>query len=253
MSGQAELAIVCARFKESLAWVTPVLDAFPSTHLFLFDCGARPIGGEIVNHPRVTIHDKQPRTTLYWAYLEYCRQYYDQLPDYVLFCHGHNRSWHQRLPLMEVLRSLHACMPFDYVNIGDRVYPDWLDERSEFAACTRKLWLQLQAILDAPSIGPRLVEINAGQACVSKQAIRGRDRETWRELAQFASGCTHHSNEDYGFEGCFHVIMSQPWERPVIVRNLETLLYRPLLGDLGLFIKQFFHPRVNELILRGGR
>lgn len=40
------------------------------------------------------------------AYLTYIIDHYDNLPDYMIFTHGHDRSWHQVEPLAWKIRAL---------------------------------------------------------------------------------------------------------------------------------------------------
>lgn len=39
------------------------------------------------------------------AYLSYIIKYYDNLPEYTLFVHGHNVDWHQYIPLIDIIKK----------------------------------------------------------------------------------------------------------------------------------------------------
>ncbi|KAK5683237.1 hypothetical protein LTS10_004768 [Elasticomyces elasticus] len=53
------------------------------------------------------------------AYLTYIIDHYDALPDYMVFTHGHERSWHQMEPLQMKVRALNltALDEEDYISL----------------------------------------------------------------------------------------------------------------------------------------
>lgn len=54
---------------------------------------------------------------------------YEALPERVLFLHGHENAWHQRLPvstIVERCRRLAEASELEYLNVNDRVVTDWL-------------------------------------------------------------------------------------------------------------------------------
>ena len=57
-----------------------------------------------------------------------------------------------------------------------------------------------------------------------KRRITARSRKVWMDLRKHAASIQFHSDADLALEGSFHYILGEPWSRPYVVANLQTLL-----------------------------
>ncbi|KAL9087630.1 MAG: hypothetical protein Q9165_006554 [Trypethelium subeluteriae] len=120
------------------------------------------------------------------AYLTYIIDHYDNLPDYVVFTHGHERSWHQIEPLPYKIRALNltaleqenyislrcenqmGCERIPYLDVQD---PNWAGENH-----LAEFW---DSIMPNEEF-PRYIAYKCcGQHAVTKKAIMAHTKEDW--------------------------------------------------------------------------
>lgn len=129
------------------------------------------------------------------VYLTYIIDNYDSLPDVVLFHHGHLNAWHQRLSSLVEVTSLRAeyilqagyastrCLSGkENIIVLEGGQPGEWEMFPHLDRQTHLVTL-LDAFLDPKEeIPPRIAAPCCAQFAVSREAIRGREREWWMAL-----------------------------------------------------------------------
>lgn len=224
------LGIVCSHYKENLDWILEVLDNYSNiTNITIYDCGINDIS-HINGNPKVKINQKVKERTLYNYYFKYIYDNYDNLPEYILFCHSHNVDWHQKLTLNTIINYLNKLQDkFEYINTSDKVYSDWYTANKFLNKHVNKVLLEHpiffkeyfgKEIDESPLL---VMDINAGQCCVQKKRILRLPKKAWEYLYKITLFKNHHEDYDFGIEGLFHIIMGEKAIRPFIKLHFDEL------------------------------
>lgn len=267
-TSEPSMHIVCSHYDENLDWVLQVLaNHLCVTKVIIYDCGVTNQVDHLRTHPKVRVLPKDKLTTLYHYYFKYIYDYYEDLPEYVFFCHSHDTSWHQKLSLYTIVTMLIALYGrFEYVNVSDKVYRDWytpqkrmnmlekvnivLDEHREFFfeyfPATRREGVAVGTPL-------RVMDLNAGECCVHRNRILQSPKHVWKHLMDITKFEKHHELYDYGIEGLLHVCFGEPAIRPYIEKHLKSHLcestlhnpHRRTLNELELKYYEAFGDSVN--------
>lgn len=125
------------------------------------------------------------------VYLTYIIDNYGNLPDYAVFVHGHNKSWHQLEPLQFKIRALNltALDEEGYINLRcedmagcelrpfiDTTVGNWDGEKH-----LREFWDWMLPDVELPRY---LSYKCCGQFAVSKKAIQGRRLDQWIKVRE---------------------------------------------------------------------
>lgn len=131
------------------------------------------------------------------VYLTYIIDHYNDLPDFVVFHHGHRRAWHQIEPTPMKLRALNltAVKQDHYVNFRcthdpgciegtgiDLVHVDPDDERTQ-AHMLPRFWKTMfgnESIWDMGPPPTNISTICCAQFAVTKEAILSRPLAFWQ-------------------------------------------------------------------------
>lgn len=109
------------------------------------------------------------------SYLWYILNNYDNLPEKIVFIHGHEHAFHQRIP---VFQSIELYKEFDFVDINRHTnYYVWIVPDSEY----HLLWDRLLS----PFFGqvPKVINFRGhAQFIVSKELILNKSKEFWKFL-----------------------------------------------------------------------
>ncbi|KAK3070021.1 hypothetical protein LTR53_011168 [Teratosphaeriaceae sp. CCFEE 6253] len=139
-------------------------------------------------YPALAVPFNQGREAM--AYLTYIIDHYDDLPDYMVFVHGHERSWHQMMPLWMKVRALNltaldeenyislrcgaqmGCEKLPYI---DTRHPNWGGEDH-----MRDFWKEITG-----EKCPRYISYKCcAQHAVTRRAVRGRTRQQWERIRE---------------------------------------------------------------------
>ena len=120
------------------------------------------------------------------VYLTYIIDNYDDLPDYIVFVHGHFRSWHQVEPLHAKIRGLNLSALSDEGYISLRCGDQMGCEREPFLDTQVPNWegeLKLPDFWDRIMPGvevPRYLNYKCcGQHAVTRENVLRLSREDW--------------------------------------------------------------------------
>jgi hypothetical protein len=228
---QFKIALVSSHFKEDISWLRESLQTYTQLSVCIYDCeeDASTIPNDIASDNRVHIKSKKKLRSQFYYYIDYIVENYDSLPDYVLFHHSHDQSWHQKLPMNRILEHLHLLQPFNYINISDNIFPDWIELRYDKMIGLIQKTLEEEPLLLKcfPSLAKQdlqVYELNAGQACVHKSNILKTPKTIYTFLANILKKYEFHN--DLAFEGLFHVFMGEQLARPYIKTHYHELVIR---------------------------
>ncbi|KAL9054550.1 MAG: hypothetical protein Q9162_004106 [Coniocarpon cinnabarinum] len=120
------------------------------------------------------------------AYLTYIIDHYDNLPSYMVFVHGHYRSWHQVEPLPWKIRALNltALQKEHYISLrcGDQMgcervpYLDSLHVNWPGEEGMRDFW---KMIIPYEELPQNISYKCCAQHAVTRKAVRRRSKEDW--------------------------------------------------------------------------
>ena len=123
------------------------------------------------------------------AYLTYIVDHYDSLPDYAIFIHGHDQSWHQRALISSKIRALNltALENEDYISL--RCGNMMGCERQPNTDTFNTNWWAEEHIRDFWNIiipheeMPRFISFKCcAQFAVSRKAIHRRTKDEWIQI-----------------------------------------------------------------------
>ena len=121
------------------------------------------------------------------AYLTYIIDHYNDLPEFVVFTHGHQRSWHQLEPLSAKVRALNLTALYDESFISLRCGIQMGCERQPFIDTLNPNWSGEAHLRDFWSIivpeekPPRYLTYKCcAQFAVTKSAVRKRSLGDWK-------------------------------------------------------------------------
>jgi hypothetical protein len=121
---KTNIVIVSSHFHENLRW-------FENSKYQVVICTNHPTHTQTFANPLVTIDERCRAPANYGrevsSYIRFIVQYYELLPEYCVFLHGHETSWHQSYPgsLFEAIE--HAKIDeYDYVNLNVHWFEDYL-------------------------------------------------------------------------------------------------------------------------------
>ena len=103
------LTIVGTHCHDSVDWLLDVLDEDDSTRASIYDCRLRELEKRVARHKRVEVIDKsgeRVKLGAFWTYFHWIVTHYDNLPDWIVFMHGHDTSFeHRQMGAAQVVRN----------------------------------------------------------------------------------------------------------------------------------------------------
>jgi len=130
------------------------------------------------------------------AYLQYIIDKYDSLPEYVLFVHDHETSWHHEGSIINIINSYKGA---NYINLNkygtESLYEKFLSDGV--------LWKvddymdSAQSAFENPPHIMKLDYNSCAQFAVSRKVIRSRSKEFYKRALQYiidTSKSTEHNS-----------------------------------------------------------
>lgn len=173
--------------------------------------------------PNLAVPQNQGREAM--AYLTYIIDNYDTLPDYVIFTHGHMRSWHQLEPLPAKIRALNLTALDDESYISLRCGSQMGCEKQPYIDTKHPNWSGegqmcnfFQKVLPYEKC-PRYVSYKCcAQHAVTRKAIQWRTKEDWIRIREplmhdlKAAGVQTNWLGGMYYEKFWHVLFGMPPE-----------------------------------------
>ena len=275
------LTIVGTHCHDSVDWLLDVLDEDDSTRASIYDCRLRELEKRVARHKRVEVIDKsgeRVKLGAFWTYFHWIVTHYDNLPDWIVFMHGHDTSFeHRQMGAAQVVRnckrllvrpagnrelSYSVTLRDVFINVGDAIWDTWLHSKRDLlvpchSAGARHLsmidmlegkWDVVKDLLaerDAilPPNHEGIAEINSAEALVGRARLLRRSKSHWGRLLNATANAKYHA--DLLFEGVFHRIMGESWSRPFIKERFHEMAR--VSANCTTFLKTRGY---NELSLR---
>ncbi|NBV29566.1 DUF3431 domain-containing protein, partial [bacterium] len=155
------LVLLVSHYSEDLEWLSPLKTPFVITS----------------KHPHpTTIHISPNRGNEASSYLVYIIRYYNSLPEYTLFLHGHQQDWHQLRSISRIVRQwFKNTRKKEYENINS-IGVDEHKVGHEMYFKVKRVWFSLfqEELGDLPSV--------FYDRCCAQFFVH-RDRITFRPLS----------------------------------------------------------------------
>lgn len=179
---QAEKHLVIASFTaQNVSWLSGIPSEWTVKRYLMDDPSPE--------SPGLAVPKNQGREAM--AYLTYIIDHYDTLPDYMIFTHGHERSWHQIEPLPMKVRALNltALDEEDYISLrcgaqmGCEKLP-YIDTKHVNWSGEARMCEFFKTILPKERC-PRYVSYKCcAQHAVTRRAVQKRSREDWIRIRE---------------------------------------------------------------------
>ncbi len=159
------VVVVIAHYNEDLSWVSKI----KYDHVVYSKTLAK---GTNVHHQPI---NKGNEAT---AYMQYIVDHYDTLPEYMLFVHGHEKSWHHNGSIVDIINDVELS-PYKTLN----KYPTGkLDpEHTDVIVASRDFPLAFEFPPDVNS----LYYDSCGMFCVARETIHRRPREFYERFLEY--------------------------------------------------------------------
>lgn len=137
------------------------------------------------------------------AYITYIIDHYEDLPDYVIFVHGHERSWHQPVSMVDRLSALdlNVVRQEQYVSIqchGGGCSPNEIFKYNDTSSLNPGLGMKLEDFWDVMMrphgfghLPTRIGRQCCAQFAVHKDAILQHDLQFWIDFRDPLLGYSH--------------------------------------------------------------
>ena len=211
-----DLVIVSSHFHENLEWLEKskyqvvVCTNNPSYHRTFInplvnvdlDCRAKR------NHGREAS-----------AYIRFIVRYYDQLPEYIAFLHGHEFAWHQHFPgtLFDAIKRAKK-EEYDHVSLNlQYCLPDLKPGNPYWEAVLRVFPQHFEHIVGkSVPVHVECLDCSA-QFIVNRKQILKYPKSVWEEWLDLTQNPARLSFKDFEkmpwvFEYSWHVIFGEEWE-----------------------------------------
>lgn len=109
-----DIVIVSSHYNENLAW----LRKSPYPVVVCSKKGANT--PEISIDPKCTMDFNKGKE--YTSYIKFIIEYYDNLPEFVVFLHGHENAWHQNMHILDAIRCAKK-REYGYISLNNTIFP----------------------------------------------------------------------------------------------------------------------------------
>lgn len=170
--------MVVSHFRENLSWINNV------------DMEKYSVMVVSKTLPTATIMQPENIGDEATAYMEYIIHFYDELPPYVVFVHGHEHSYHHVGSIVDIVNCMRFTKPYHNFNgnpTDDQFYCTLVDEgtpQEQFGFWKRNSDCFFAPIGGLAPIGPSTTFRfrMSGQFVVDRDQIRRYTRAQWSEM-----------------------------------------------------------------------
>ncbi len=205
--------IVTAHFKEDLSWLrkSPYPVVVCSKH-----------GADLpalTPDPKCTMEINRGRE--YGSFLKFIIEYYDHLPSYVVFLHGHETAWHQQLHIFDAVRCARRKQ-FGYISLNNSIFPklEWTKGNNGYDIM-ESLWeehFKPYLLIDLPTF---FYHDCCAQFIVSRDRIRLRSKNAYKHWYDLIFKVKNDYDLGLGFEMIWPLIFGEPHDI-----KIEPQLYK---------------------------
>jgi hypothetical protein len=237
-----ELVIVTAHYKEDLNWLKN--SYYPVVLCDKSGADASPFDPD----PKCSIPFNKGREAS--SYLKFIIEYYDELPKYVAFIHGHEDAFHHKLPwgILEALDkakkndynfiSLNnilqiTCSDYNNISFHSPIPGNIVRSNVEFHTRIENAWDEYFKPILGYDCPKNIRHQCCAQFVVSRQAILRNSKSSYEKLYKFMTDGTEHDGHQNGFvmEYVWHMIFG---ENPDMCSNDNDELYSECTDEIFL-------------------
>jgi hypothetical protein len=196
--------IVTAHFKEDLTW----LRSSPYPVVVCTKEGA----DKPALAPDAKCSMKYNRGREYGSFLKFIIEYYDNLPAYVVFLHGHQTAWHQQLHIFDAIRCAKKNK-FGYISLNNSIFPkmEWSKGNKGYDIM-ETLWdehFKPHLLVDMPTF---FYHDCCAQFIVSRDRIRLRTKQAYKQWYDLIFYVKNDYDLGLGFEMIWPMIFGESHE-----------------------------------------
>jgi hypothetical protein len=142
------------------------------------------------------------------AYLSYIVKYYDTLPEFTFFCHGHYIDWHQNNRIDYIINNLKYDKEYDNINnlSLDDVHVDF---NNPYYKNLVNVWDELFQ-KELGDVQDKYLEKCCAQFIVHRNRIRLRTKSFYNTILNYIINNNKNKNIGYVLEYIWHVIFGEP-------------------------------------------
>jgi hypothetical protein len=213
----SDLVIVSSHFNENLDWLeATTVPVFISTNNTGFQ--------RTFENPLVVLDErcraKQNHGREASAYLRFIVNYYENLPKYMAFIHGHEYGWHQRFPgtLLEAIYRAKRDQ-YGYISLNCN-FSDHVKEDFSYWVKAKQTWPNhFETVVGSPA-PPSFKQIDiSAQFVVDRDRILKYSKEQWQKWLELTENPSllpfcEFQNMPWLFEYTWHKILGEEWEFP---------------------------------------
>lgn len=164
------------------------------------------------------------------SFLKFMIDFYDDLPDFIAFCHGHESAWHQSKSVLEAINDYNGE---EFFTLNNQYYRNSLYEDCPlFLSCnlSKKSWEDVKVFCKSNDIEiPEKLELTMGaQFVVKKDCILRNSKEFYKKIYDWFYKQT--LTEDFKAA----MLIEQLWYFILTGKNIEPkLIKKTILSERG--------------------
>ena len=178
---------------------------------------------EIINAPEEKIRIIENRGMEATSYIRFILDFYENIPDYVAFCHGHESAWHQHSDILSIIKSYN--LNDEYFTLNNPYYRNCLydDCPQEISyPADKRVWNKIKSLKSELMIElPDLLEITMGaQFIIKKENILRHKKPFYENILRWLN------TQEEMTESAAGIIIEQLWYLIFTGKKIEPRLIR---------------------------
>lgn len=153
------------------------------------------------------------------AYLRFVIEYYDNLPDYIAFLHGHEHGWHQKYPgsLFEAIKHVKK-EEYDFISLNLLPVVVAKPAGDPYWSVIHSVWPRFFEPYVGKPVPAQVEMVDVGaQFLVNKARILKYPKEQWKQWLDLTQnqnilGFHEFRYMPWVFEYTWHAIFGEEWE-----------------------------------------
>lgn len=196
--------IVTAHFKENLVW----LRNSPYPVVVCSKAGADQPA--LTADPKCTM--KYNRGREFGSYLKFIIEYYDNLPGFVVFLHGHETAWHQQLSMYDAIRCAKKKQ-YGYISLNNNIFPklEWSKGNKGYDII-ETLWEEHFKPYLRVEMPEYFYHDCCAQFIVSRERILHHAKDVYKKWYDLVFTIEDDYVLGLGFEMLWPMIFGEPWD-----------------------------------------
>lgn len=220
-----EIFIVSSHYNENLDWIKN-----QKNYEYII-YSKNPDSKEIADIPSENLRIIKNRGLEATSYISFIIDFYERIPEYVAFCHGHEYAWHQSSDILSSIRAYN--FQDEYFTLNNPYYRNSLyDECPQeiIYPAERRVWPKIKSISEKIGIElPDMIEITmSAQFVLKKECILRNSKSFYENLNDWLNSQTEITDAMAGN------IMEQLWYLIFTGKSIEPrLISKTIMSERG--------------------